>query len=154
MQVYGQFQNCSNFKQTNPSFPSKSITVTDKKCSPPKIRTPAFFLRSPWDNQWKHHCSFYSPLRPHPSIHLHIPLLQITFVILKADHFHWLWTVFEHTHVCTYAWPTGPSPEYAMCAMFLCVWSPTCYCTVAVDVGQLLFQQDKLCGGSLLPLQL
>lgn len=37
---------------------------------------------------------------------------------------------------------------------FLCVCSPTCYCNVAVDVGQLLFEQDKLCGGGFLPLQL
>lgn len=36
----------------------------------------------------------------------------------------------------------------------LWVWSPTCYCNVAVDVGELLFQQDELRGGRLLPLQL
>lgn len=34
------------------------------------------------------------------------------------------------------------------------MWSPTCYCNVAVDVGELLLQQDELRGGSFLPLQL
>lgn len=36
---------------------------------------------------------FYPPLLLNPA--LHIPIIQIAFVILKADHFYWLWTQFE-----------------------------------------------------------
>lgn len=60
-----------------------------------------------------------------------------------------------YTGLCTSVRePQSPENMSEPHQVSLCVWSPTCYCNVAVDVGELLFQQDELRGGRLLPLQL
>lgn len=98
--VYGQVlkKKCTTnplfaFILCSSSFPSKSITVINRKRSPPKIKSLGYIAVRLSQAVKVFLLFLYPPLLLNPA--LHIPIIQIAFVILKADHFYWLWTQFE-----------------------------------------------------------